>query len=50
MVLELKCNMQCENVQSWSLKLNLPYKYSIIVHSIDFNIPVVLILCSTLGN
>ena len=20
MVLELKCNMQCENVQSWSLK------------------------------
>ena len=28
------------------IEMNLPHKYSIIVHSIDYNTPVVLILCS----
>ena len=49
MILEWKCNMHCENVQL-VIEINLPYKYSIIVHSIDFNTPVVLILCRTLVN
>ena len=32
------------------IEIDLAYKYRIIVHSIDCNTPVVLILCSTLGN
>ena len=50
MVLELKCNMQCEKCAKLVIEINLLYKYSIVVHSIDCNTPVVLILCSTLNN